>query len=101
VIKEIQNLRSQIDALCHRHHVRRLELFGSAAAGTVKPDSDVDLLVEFAPMAGGDYAEHFFGFKEELEALLRRPVDLVVLRAVRNPFFLEGISASRELLYAA
>jgi predicted nucleotidyltransferase len=40
---------------------------------------------------GGQYAEHYFALKAELEVLLRRPVDLVILRGVKNPFFLEGI----------
>ena len=88
-------------ALCHRHHVRRLELFGSAATGSAGPDSDLDMLVDFSPMAGGQYAEHFFALKSDLEELLNRPVDLVVLRAVSNPFFLQGIEPSRQLLYAA
>ena len=101
MIEKIRTLRPQIEALCHRHHVRRLELFGSAATGNVGPDSDVDLLVDFAPLGGGQYAEHFFALKSDLEALLRHPVDLVVLRAVKNPYFLEGIQPSRELLYAA
>jgi predicted nucleotidyltransferase len=35
--------------LCKRHHIRRLSLFGSVLKGTERPDSDVDLLVEFIP----------------------------------------------------
>jgi predicted nucleotidyltransferase len=101
MIEELRKLRPQIDALCQRHHVRRLELFGSAATGRVGQDSDVDFLVDFAPLGGGQYAEHYFALKAELEVLLRRPVDLVILRGVKNPFFLEGIQPSRELLYAA
>jgi len=45
--------------------------------------------------------ERYFGLQSDLEALVGRPVDLVVLRAVTNPYFLEGIERSRELLYAA
>lgn len=101
MIETIRTLRPQIEALCHRHHVRRLELFGSAAKGEPGPDSDIDFLVEFAPLRHGEYAEHFFAMKADLEDLLRRPVDLVVLRAVRNPYFLQGIQPSRELVYAA
>ena len=35
--------------ICRRHGIRRLSLFGSVRAGTARPDSDVDLLVEFEP----------------------------------------------------
>jgi len=52
MIEELRRLRPQIDALCQRHHVRRLELFGSAATGRVGPDSDVDFLVDFVPLGG-------------------------------------------------
>ena len=40
-----------LDSLCRRHHIRRLSLFGSTLKGTARPDSDVDLLVEFEPDA--------------------------------------------------
>ena len=40
---------SALDAFCRLHHIRRLSLFGSILAGTARPDSDVDLLVEFEP----------------------------------------------------
>jgi predicted nucleotidyltransferase len=43
--------REALSALCRRHHIRRLSLFGSALKGTNRPDSDVDLLVEFEPDA--------------------------------------------------
>lgn len=41
--------RDELAALCRRHHIRRLSLFGSALKGAAGPDSDVDLLVEFVP----------------------------------------------------
>lgn len=40
-----------LSAVCHRHHIRRLSLFGSTLKGTARPDSDIDLLVEFEPGA--------------------------------------------------
>lgn len=43
--------RAALAALCRRHGIRRLSLFGSVLKGTARPDSDVDLLVEFAPGA--------------------------------------------------
>ncbi len=100
MVGHLEALRAQIEALCRRHHVRRLELFGSAATGELGPDSDVDFLVDFAPLGIGQYTEHYFSLQADLASLLGRPVDLVVLRAVRNPYFLEGIARSRELLYA-
>jgi predicted nucleotidyltransferase len=39
----------QLGQFCRQHHIRRLALFGSTLAGTARPDSDIDLLVEFEP----------------------------------------------------
>src|SRR5688500_14438833 len=41
--------RAALEAVCRRHHIRRLALFGSTLKGTARPDSDIDLLVEFEP----------------------------------------------------
>jgi predicted nucleotidyltransferase len=57
--------------------------------------------VEFDQRPLGSYADQYFGLLEDLSTLLRRPVDLVVERAIRNPYFLESLRATRELLYQA
>jgi hypothetical protein len=94
--------RTELEALCRRYGVRRLELFGSAAMGVERPgQSDMDFLVEFDPLPPGGYADAYFGLLESLEALYARPVDLVVASAIRNPFFLQSVERTRTLLYAA
>ena len=103
MINEIELHREELRALCRRFHVRRLDLFGSAARGDFDPEhSDVDFLVEFD-------REHpealsfntYFGLREALEALLGRPVDLVEPGAVRNPYLKASIDASREPIFGA
>ena len=82
--------------------MRRLDLFGSAATATFDPArSDVDLLVEFEPGDPPQTLDDYFGLKESLEALLGRPVDLVMPGAVRNPYVRADIERSRRPLYAA
>jgi len=98
----VASRRREIEALCRRHGVCRLEVFGSAADGTFDPrSSDIDFLVEFGTLAPGTRADAYFGLLEDLERLLGRHVDLVMTRAVRNPYFLERIESSRVVLYAA
>lgn len=98
----IQEKQAQIAALCRRHRVKRLELFGSAATESFDPSkSDVDFLVEFAPEAKAPWLGEYFTLKEDLEALLGRGVDLVMPGAIRNPYFLRSVSATRTLVYAA
>jgi len=94
--------RTELEALCRRYGVRRLEVFGSAAAGQERPgESDLDFLVEFGPLPPGGYADAYFGLLESMEALYGTPVDLVVASAIRNPFFLQSVERTRTLLYAA
>ena len=94
--------RAGIAAICQRFHVRRLEVFGSAArADDFNPaSSDVDFLVEFADDAFAGL-QNFFGAKTALEQLLGRTVDLVEPGAVRNPYVLASINRNREPVYAA
>jgi uncharacterized protein len=94
--------QSELTELCREFHVRRLELFGSALTSAFNPaHSDLDFLVEFEPLPHGDYATAFFGFKESLERLFGRSVDLVIASAIRNPYFRRGVDKSKALLYAA
>jgi predicted nucleotidyltransferase len=103
MIDEIAKHRDELEALCRRFHVRRLDLFGSAARDDFDPRrSDLDFLVEF------DYGHAdalslrtFFGLKEALENMFGRRVDLVESSALRNPYLKADIEASRELLFEA
>jgi uncharacterized protein len=102
MVPSISEFRSEIAELCRRYRVRRLELFGSAAGGSFDPQrSDADFLVEFKPLADGEHADAYFGLRESLESLLSRPIDLVMTKAIRNPYFLQAIEPTRTLLYAA
>ncbi|MBL8666338.1 MAG: nucleotidyltransferase domain-containing protein [Rhodospirillales bacterium] len=80
---DIAGKRADIAALCRRYGVRRLDVFGSAArGGDFDPaNSDADFLVTFAERSPTGFAA-FLDFKEALEALLGRPVDLVEREAV-------------------
>ena len=90
----------ELKELCGRHRVARLDVFGSAAQ-QVAGAGDVDLLVEFEDLPADGYADAYFGLLADLEALLGRPVDLVMASAVRNPFVKETIERSRIPLHAA
>ena len=94
--------KAELTRLCATHHVRRLELFGSAAKGDFNSStSDLDFLVEFEVLKPGQHADAYFGLLEGLESLFQRRIDLVMVSAIKNPYFLENIESSRTLLYAA
>lgn len=91
----------EIPALCRRYGVSRLELFGSATADAFDPQrSDLDFLVEFDADSSRLF-DRYFGLKESLEALCGRRVDLVTVGSLRNPYFIEAVNKSRQLVYAA
>ena len=103
MIVDIATHSEELQDLCRRFQVRRLEVFGSAARGEDFDPvrSDIDFLVEFQPLKPSAYVEAFFGLKESLEQLFARPVDLVSAASIRNPYFRRGVEQSKALLYAA
>jgi uncharacterized protein len=100
--RAVTDRQTEIAALCRTFKVRKLELFGSAAAGAYDPaSSDLDFVVEFGELRQGEWADAYFGLMEGLAELFGRPVDLVMLSAVRNPYMLRSIAATKSVLYAA
>jgi uncharacterized protein len=70
----VERHRDDIRAAVARHHGRQVRLFGSVARGDEREDSDIDLLVDFAP---GSSLFDLLRLNRELRQLLRRPVDVV------------------------
>lgn len=102
MITQVEERLADIAELCARHHVRRLELFGSATRDSFDAaKSDLDFLVEFGPVERGAYADAYFGLLFSLEDLFGRKVDLVERSAIRNPYFWKAIEPTRQVLYAA
>ena len=94
-------LRGRLRPFCEKHHILRLEVFGSAARGQMTLDSDVDLLVTFddsVPVSTADLLE----MAGEAEELVGRPVDFVLrpsLEKAPNRFAREHILATAVCLY--
>lgn len=96
----ISEYSKELSNLCATYAVKRLELFGSA----LRPDfdleySDLDFLVEFADTHSLGPFDRYFGLKEALEQLFQRPVDLVEVKAIKNPYFREAVEKDKVLLY--
>ncbi|MBI3911100.1 MAG: nucleotidyltransferase family protein [Armatimonadetes bacterium] len=89
--------REQIAAFCRRHHIRKLALFGSVLREDFRPDSDVDVLVEFEP--GHTPGLAFFSMERELERLLGRTVDLNTPQCL-PPRFRDRVVSEAEIQYA-
>ncbi|MBE0511391.1 MAG: nucleotidyltransferase domain-containing protein [Gammaproteobacteria bacterium] len=93
--------RAALRNLAQRYHIRRMVLFGSAARGELRPDSDIDLLVEFeesaAPSLGG-MVEIQDAFSRLFEG---RKVDMATSAILKNPYRQRAIEQDMEELYAA
>ncbi|MCH7226436.1 nucleotidyltransferase family protein [Haloferula sp. A504] len=90
-----------LEVLCQQFGVSSLRAFGSVLRQDFSADSDIDLLVEFDDSDLVNEFQRFFGFKEAVEQLLDRPVDLVTSRSLVNPHFKKELEETSEALYAA
>lgn len=93
---------AELESLCQRYSVLRLELFGSAATGEFRSaDSDLDFLVEFEELPVRAYGAAYFGLLKSLEEMFGRSVDLVDDSSIKNPYLRESVDESKVLVYAA
>lgn len=99
----VQWPEDKIREFCDRWAITELAVFGSALGGDFRPDSDVDLLVSFAPSARWSLLDHI-QIEEELSAVLGRQVDLISRPSVErseNWIRKRAILQSAEVIYAA
>jgi uncharacterized protein len=94
----IEPLKPQIAAFCKLWKIRRCSLFGSVLRNDFGPDSDVDVLVAFAPEADWDLWD-LLTAREELGELFGREVELVEEQALKSPFRRQAILTSRQVIY--
>ena len=90
----------EIESLCRKWQIHELSLFGSVLRDDFNLGSDVDILVAFEPDARWSLFD-FVDLQDELAALLRRKVDVVSERGLRNPFRRREILGTRQVVYAA
>jgi hypothetical protein len=87
---------------CRRRHVKKIELFGSAVTDQFDPErSDLDFIVTFKETPFGGLVDDYFGLIDDLEKIFGRSIDLVMERAMKNPYFIAGAEKTRTVVYAA
>jgi len=85
--------------LCKLHKVKELYLFGSILTSEFNKDSDIDMVVQFDKVDILEYADNYFDFKEKLERLLGREIDLIENQAIRNPIFRKIVDRDKKIVY--
>lgn len=99
IIELIEKNRLRIIALCKKHKVRQLFVFGSILTDRFNENSDVDMVVDFDKVTLEDYVDNYFDLKYSLQDLLGREVDLLEDKAIRNPILRRNIDISKQLVY--
>jgi predicted nucleotidyltransferase len=98
-VNELKDHIEQIKQLCNAYHVKSLFAFGSVVSDKLKPTSDIDLIVDIDSKDPIDYSDNYFALKFQLENILKRPIDLLEDKALKNPFLKKQIDNTKVLVY--
>lgn len=94
----ITNNINQIKALCAKHKVKELYVFGSAARNELTETSDVDFSIDFEGVNEFEFANNYFLLMETLQELLHRKVDFVTEKYLRNKYFIKDLNETKVKL---
>jgi uncharacterized protein len=97
VLDKIKELKK----LCETYDVKTLYIFGSASPDKFNKRSDIDILVSFKDISIEKYTDNYFELHYRLEELFGRKIDLLTENSLSNPYFIESIEETKQLLYAA
>ena len=97
----IENSKKELQKLCIKYDIQTMYVFGSATTPIFNNSSDIDLLISFKDIPFDKYTDNYFELHEQLEKLFNRKVDLLTDRSLSNPYFIQSIENTKQLLYAA
>ena len=91
----------RIFELCRLYKVKSLAVFGSILTDRFNEHSDVDMLVDFEPTDPDmfDYVSNYFNFRDALERLFNRKVDLIEEKALRNKYVIANVNRTKQIIY--
>jgi len=98
-MKSLEKYTPDIINLCKTHRVKSLYAFGSVLTENFNKESDIELIVDFSNIDVEDYADNYYEFKFSLQEILKRPVDLLEEKAIKNPYFRLSVNKKRQLVY--
>lgn len=98
-MKEINKHIDQIKKLCDSNKVKSLFVFGSVIKDKLKPNSDIDFVVDIDDKDPLSYSDKYFDLKFNLEKIFNRKIDLLEQRAIKNRFLRQEIDQNKLLIY--
>ena len=100
--KILENKINDLKNICLSLDVKRLYAFGSVVSDKFRDDSDIDFLISFAEnLTIEQYTDNYFALQYKLRELFKRKIDIVTERTLSNPYFIESIDETKELIYEA
>lgn len=97
----ILDKKKEISKICESFDVREMYIFGSACTDKFNPNSDIDILISFKDIPIEKYTDNYFELHHRLEKLFGRKIDLLTEYSLSNPYLIESIEETKQLLYAA
>ncbi|MFC4874301.1 nucleotidyltransferase family protein [Negadavirga shengliensis] len=98
-MEELKRHIDRITELCRSNEVKNLFAFGSVTGEDFRPESDIDLVVDIEDSDPLSYSDKYFNLKFQLEQLLKRQVDLLEQKAIKNPYLKQQIEKTKVLVY--
>ena len=97
----IKDKLDDLKKLCQDYDVKTMYVFGSACTDKFNDKSDIDILISFKDLSIEKYTDNYFELHYKLEELFNRKIDLLTENSLSNPYFIESIGETKQLLYAA
>ena len=92
----------ELKSLCADLKVKRLYSFGSVNSDSFMKNSDIDFLISFSDnLTIDEYTENYFNLHYKLRELFNREIDIITEKTLSNPYLIESIDETKELLYEA
>ncbi len=99
--KIISDKIQELSKLCNVYSVKKMYAFGSVCTDKFNDNSDIDLLISFDNLSIEQYTDNYFDLHYKLQDLFNRKIDLLTDKSLSNPYFIEGMEKTKQLIYAA
>ncbi|NPV51644.1 MAG: nucleotidyltransferase domain-containing protein [Candidatus Methanofastidiosum sp.] len=98
----LEKRKKELIAICQALSIKSIYAFGSVVSDRFRDDSDIDFLISFSDnLTVDEYTKNYFTLHYKLRELFNREIDIVTERTLSNPYFIESINESKQLIYEA
>ena len=100
--KLLKNNIKILQNICIELQIKEMYAFGSVVTNDFREDSDIDFLIDFSKKFSiNEYSDNYFALQYRLRDLFNRDIDIVTKPTLSNPYFIESIEESKQLIYEA